>query len=639
MTVAAIRKALNDLRPHQVNPDGRRILPESDKQELLAHAYEQTMERIANHTQRRRELAMQALSWITFADGLLRKSELQHALAVESGKTALDQENVPRIEDIVSSCAGLVTVDEQSDIVRLVHYTAQEYLESTHCRWFPDAELAIVRTCISYLSLDVFGDISLAPKTLEELHVSYPLYSYASENWGYHARRLQGVCQEVVAFLQDESKVAGACHGQLGRFDLFIPPFTGLHLASYFGLHETMEILLETVLDADAEDYQSQTPLFYAVMENHESAVRALLGSGRVNAAHRDRWGQTVLSHLDGSDGAMLNLLVEVGGLDPDLKDDFGRTTMSRAATAGNDGLVRLLLDCHGADVNSRDINNRTPISYAAGAGSDNIVKMLLASGRAEADQIDREGRTPLSHAAEMGHKSVVDLLLACGQVEADRKDSLGRTPLSYAAMCGHAAIVALLMSRNDTDINSADKMRRTPLFYATASGDDRGEIVALLLARQDVDPNLHDLVGSTPLSVAARLGHTEMVKLLLGHPGVKPDCEDSFGRTALAWATREGKGEVVKLLASRLGESEGDVCTEEEEAADPIPDVEIGLHDSGLQRCFMCLRKIVGSQYWCERCVEWQPSPLCKECLGSGFGCPVGDGGHEQLLVFVPEL
>lgn len=67
----------------------------------------------------------------------LTTPELQHALAVEAGDVELGEDNIQEIEEVVSVCAGLVTVDEQSDIIRLVHYTTQEYFERTQTRWFP----------------------------------------------------------------------------------------------------------------------------------------------------------------------------------------------------------------------------------------------------------------------------------------------------------------------------------------------------------------------------------------------------------------------------------------------------------------------------------------------------------------------
>ena len=42
---------------------------------------------------------------------------------VEVGEPEFDEENLPEIEDTVSVCAGLVAINEASDIIRLIHYT------------------------------------------------------------------------------------------------------------------------------------------------------------------------------------------------------------------------------------------------------------------------------------------------------------------------------------------------------------------------------------------------------------------------------------------------------------------------------------------------------------------------------------
>jgi hypothetical protein len=114
------------------------------------------MKRIAGQVKDQKELAKQVLSWITCAKRPLTTSGLQHALAVEEGESTLDKENLPQIEDMVSVCAGLVTVDQESGIVRLVHYTTQEYFERTQRKWFPNAEIDITTICITYLSYPIF---------------------------------------------------------------------------------------------------------------------------------------------------------------------------------------------------------------------------------------------------------------------------------------------------------------------------------------------------------------------------------------------------------------------------------------------------------------------------------------------------
>lgn len=69
---------------------------------------------------------MDVISWITYAKRPLTTPELQHALATEVGHQDLVRDNISDVEDMVSACAGLVTVDKESDIVRLVHYTTQQ---------------------------------------------------------------------------------------------------------------------------------------------------------------------------------------------------------------------------------------------------------------------------------------------------------------------------------------------------------------------------------------------------------------------------------------------------------------------------------------------------------------------------------
>jgi hypothetical protein len=59
---------------------------------------------------------------------------------VEIGESQVDEDNLPQVEDMISVCAGLVTVDEECRIIRFIHYTTQEYFERTRNRWFPDAK-------------------------------------------------------------------------------------------------------------------------------------------------------------------------------------------------------------------------------------------------------------------------------------------------------------------------------------------------------------------------------------------------------------------------------------------------------------------------------------------------------------------
>ncbi|RSL75948.1 hypothetical protein CEP51_010422 [Fusarium floridanum] len=104
MTAKAIRRTLESL------PTGS---------DAYDSAYEEVMNRIEDQNKDKRDMAKKALLWITCAKWRLTKPELQEALAVELGETKLDQDNLPNMKDVASVCAGLVTIDEDSDILLL----------------------------------------------------------------------------------------------------------------------------------------------------------------------------------------------------------------------------------------------------------------------------------------------------------------------------------------------------------------------------------------------------------------------------------------------------------------------------------------------------------------------------------------
>jgi ankyrin repeat protein len=427
---------------------------EDQKRAILDEAYKDAMERINEQKLGFRRLAEKVLSWITCAKRPLTTLELQHALAVEVSDSNLDEENLVRIERMVSVCAGLVTVDEESSIIRLVHYTTQEYFERTQSDWFPNAETDITIICIAYLSFNTFkGGYCQTDSEFEERLQSNKLYNYAAHNWGHHARVASAKVEQLVLdLLESEAKVSGSSQAIMASRDEYfeyrktVPKkMTGLHLAAYFGLSKAMVALLKHGHELDSKDIYGQTPLSYATEKGHEAVVK---------------------------------LLLTKDGVDLNSKDDYsGRTPLSHAAKNGHEAVVKLLLAKNGVDLNSKDRSSRTPLLYAAGNSHEAVVKLLLAKDGVDLNsKDDYSGQTPLSHAAENGHEVVVKLLLAKDGVDLNSKyyySYSGRTPLSYAAANGHEAVVKLLLTKDGVDLNSKDYSGWTPLSYAAANGHE----------------------------------------------------------------------------------------------------------------------------------------------------------------------
>ena len=248
--------------------------------------------------------------WITYAKRPLIIVELQHAIAVKFGKSELDEKSQPDIEDIVSVCAGLVTVNKESQIIRLVHYIAQEYFERTESqsRWFPNAQTDITKICITYLSFRQFvNGFCQTDDEFEERLQSNKLYDYASHNWGYHARAASMLIPEVNSFLERKAQVESSIQALLAvkwyssdseYSQRFPKEMTGLHLAAYFGVEAVVKLLLE---DVNSKASDGQTPLHWASKSGHLETAQLLLEKGaNINTA--DKAGLTPL-HLASQNG------------------------------------------------------------------------------------------------------------------------------------------------------------------------------------------------------------------------------------------------------------------------------------------------------------------------------------------------
>ena len=120
----------------------------------LSQAFGDTMRRIEAEPQHRKEVALQSLMWISRAHRQLRMNELRHALATQIGDTCFDQDDLLQAKLIIECCFGLLVIDMNSSIVRLVHYMLQDYLSSRYQQRKLADEIRITMTCLTYLCFD-----------------------------------------------------------------------------------------------------------------------------------------------------------------------------------------------------------------------------------------------------------------------------------------------------------------------------------------------------------------------------------------------------------------------------------------------------------------------------------------------------
>jgi hypothetical protein len=130
------------------------------------------------------------LYWISNATRPLLITELQNALTIEPGETSLDEDRIVIPKYLVLVCSGLVMVKKESQVIRLVHYSTEEYLQIRQQSLFPDAYEKIATASLTYLSCTVNAAFNCSEmEEIDSLCRKNPFYMYAAQCWGDHARR------------------------------------------------------------------------------------------------------------------------------------------------------------------------------------------------------------------------------------------------------------------------------------------------------------------------------------------------------------------------------------------------------------------------------------------------------------------
>jgi hypothetical protein len=270
----------------------------SEGSRKLDEAYDEAVIRIDGQLEEDRLLAKRALCWISFAQRPLTTTELRHALATDPGDRALNNDKLYEVEYIVSVCAGLVTVDEGSNIIRLVHYTTQEYFERVRLCWNPSAQEVIAETCLTYLSFDIFRSSSCAnDEAFEQRLAENDFFDYSARYWSEHIRPVQHYTTNLaLAFLlcNDLVQCTSQCalipdYRYRGYSQEFPGQTSGLHLTARYGLlHLTGKLLEDSNFgfDVDSRDSYGQTPLWPAAGNGHEGVVKLLLEAKADVEAH-----------------------------------------------------------------------------------------------------------------------------------------------------------------------------------------------------------------------------------------------------------------------------------------------------------------------------------------------------------------
>ncbi|KAL8727660.1 MAG: hypothetical protein Q9166_005896 [cf. Caloplaca sp. 2 TL-2023] len=409
--------------------------------------YKETWRRIEEQNPDHRSLARRILSWLSHAIGPLKAQELRHALAIKQGDNVMDTESLEAEDLFLLCCHGLISIERETQIVRLVHYTAQQYLDENRLSLFPDAQAEILRTCLTYLSFNEFKrgrctfesfdsygvnevakDKRIAKRRfLSNRLLKFPFLQYAASNWGRHAIGEVGLSHrhEILAFLQNPMLLESAAQAQDSDL-LYSWPRSEAHVSNI----------------------RKNLPLFVAGsfgLDHITAALLTKLGDFDVNAKYGSQKTMVLHQAVETGNTGLTRVLLDAGA-DPQLREarsvtGVDHSVLYKAIAHGHNTIVDMLLSYR-----HHEVVEPSAIYCATFCENDAAIRIMIARLGDESNDSRRDQlHQTLFHAACLGRTSVIELTMRLG-ADLEAKDRNGQTALFLAVRHGRLAAVEMLL-------------------------------------------------------------------------------------------------------------------------------------------------------------------------------------------------
>ncbi|KAJ7483667.1 ankyrin repeat domain-containing protein [Mycena latifolia] len=540
----------------------------------LQHTYDEAMERINHQTEEDRKLGILALTWVSNAKRLLSVAELREALAIEPESSFLDTDNLLDMDIILSACAGLMIVDDTVSVIRLIHYTTQDYLDSIRSERFPLAHTIIVSTCLTYLS---FPEFEVLPKDWEQqdnMLVTHPFLKYAQYCLMHAKGEPEDSLQEkLMAFLTGASRFTSVWRdavpwkGIYGGY--YFPPLclsaasdlevtmrqllgqgiapedmvAALCAASSNGHIHLVELLIDAGAKINSEDVHYGNALYAAAEAGHEPVVQLLIEKGADVNAQGGHFGNALQAASVNENESMVQLLIKKGA-DVNAQGGPYGNALQAASWNGHESVVQLLIE-KGADVNAQGGDFGNALQAALFNGNESVVLFLIKKGADVSAQGEGYGNA-LRAASQNGHESVVQLLIEKG-ADVNAQGGQYGNALQAASWNGHESVVQLLIKKG-ADVNAQGGQYGNALQAASWNGH---ESVVQLLIEKGVDVNAQGEGHGNALQAASCNGNESVVQLLI-KKGADVNAQGGHYGNALQAASWNGNKLVVQLLVEK---------------------------------------------------------------------------------------
>lgn len=217
-------------------------------------AYKEAWHRLNAQPEEHRSLARRTIAILLTTRRPLLAEELRHALSVDTEDGQVDdEEDIPNLEDILPTCAGLVTADPGSSLVHLVHKSTQDYFSRHRSELFPDSEDSFGKICVIYRRAKCS-----------------PFYDYADKNWWFHLSQASACQERGTSGLEPQST------HDLGHSKLGIEAFSSdpsLYKTMLEACESGNQSLLEALLDMTRFDLAGNTELLSLAVEKRQADI------------------------------------------------------------------------------------------------------------------------------------------------------------------------------------------------------------------------------------------------------------------------------------------------------------------------------------------------------------------------------
>lgn len=252
-------------------------------------------------------------------------------------------------------------------------------------------------------------------------------------------------------------------------------------------LHFAAKYLPPYLLETSGElDFTAESKGEVTNLSSSLQSIKLLIRYCRCDVNLQEKRTKKTPLHLACSHGnaAAVDALIDVPGIDLNVKDASLGTPLHNACLSGDKWIVERLLKTKKVDLFARNDDGMVPLHVACLEGQTEIVKLILLHGDDRTglvSLIDTKQSTPLHLACESGIPEIVQSLML-NHADTSAVDFQGVTPMHIAAKQGFIRIADMMIEVSSENVNVVDDKQFTPLHYAAKF--DQADMVDFLIRK-----------------------------------------------------------------------------------------------------------------------------------------------------------